>query len=160
MFSWLKRYYHVLCEESLGWRVVPFKPACNSSSGSHLDFNLEKTLFFFIAGRYEFSNKGADIFLESLSRLNYLLRVRSFSPLCSVAWTCIFFSMHSCSNHSFTLFPFVFLFPSSLYTQVHRNDMTVVVFFIMPAKTNNFNVESLKGQAVRKQLWYALMLFT
>ncbi|XP_031725778.1 glycogen [starch] synthase, liver [Anarrhichthys ocellatus] len=76
----------------------------------HLDFNLEKTLFFFIAGRYEFSNKGADIFLESLSRLNYLL-------------------------------------------QVHRNDMTVVVFFIMPAKTNNFNVESLKGQAVRKQLW-------
>lgn len=31
--------------------------------------------------------------------------------------------------------------------------MTVVVFFIMPAKTNNFNVESLKGQAVRKQLW-------
>ncbi|XP_008288451.1 glycogen [starch] synthase, liver isoform X2 [Stegastes partitus] len=76
----------------------------------HLDFNLDKTLFFFIAGRYEFSNKGADIFLESLSRLNYLLRV-------------------------------------------HKNDMTVVVFFIMPAKTNNFNVESLKGQAIRKQLW-------
>ncbi|XP_062238429.1 glycogen [starch] synthase, liver [Platichthys flesus] len=76
----------------------------------HLDFNLEKTLFFFIAGRYEFSNKGADIFLESLSRLNYLLRV-------------------------------------------HNNDVTVVVFFIMPAKTNNFNVESLKGQAIRKQLW-------
>ncbi|KAI2665402.1 glycogen [starch] liver [Labeo rohita] len=76
----------------------------------HLDFNLEKTLFFFIAGRYEFSNKGADLFLESLSRLNYLLRV-------------------------------------------HKSDVTVVVFFIMPAKTNNFNVESLKGQAVRKQLW-------
>ncbi|XP_030581163.1 glycogen [starch] synthase, liver [Archocentrus centrarchus] len=76
----------------------------------HLDFNLDKTLIFFIAGRYEFSNKGADLFLESLSRLNYLLRV-------------------------------------------HRNDVTVVVFFIMPAKTNNFNVESLKGQAVRKQLW-------
>ncbi|MCJ8742969.1 hypothetical protein PDJAM_G00088350 [Pangasius djambal] len=76
----------------------------------HLDFNLEKTLFFFIAGRYEFSNKGADIFLEALSRLNYLLRV-------------------------------------------HKSDVTVVVFFIMPAKTNNFNVESLKGQAVRKQLW-------
>ncbi|XP_067110272.1 glycogen [starch] synthase, liver [Osmerus mordax] len=76
----------------------------------HLDFNLEKTLCFFIAGRYEFSNKGADIFLESLSRLNYLLRV-------------------------------------------HKSDVTVVVFFIMPAKTNNFNVETLKGQAVRKQLW-------
>ncbi|XP_039580186.1 glycogen [starch] synthase, muscle-like, partial [Passer montanus] len=41
----------------------------------HLDFDLDKTLFFFIAGRYEFSNKGADIFLEALARLNYLLRV-------------------------------------------------------------------------------------
>ncbi|XP_063164719.1 glycogen [starch] synthase, liver [Candoia aspera] len=76
----------------------------------HLDFNLERTLFFFIAGRYEFSNKGADMFLEALSRLNFLLRV-------------------------------------------HRSDVTVVVFFIMPANTNNFNVETLKGQAVRKQLW-------
>ncbi|GCC33733.1 hypothetical protein chiPu_0012203 [Chiloscyllium punctatum] len=34
----------------------------------HLDFNLEKTLFFFIAGRYEFTNKGADVFIEALSR--------------------------------------------------------------------------------------------
>ncbi|KAG7277618.1 hypothetical protein CRUP_025303 [Coryphaenoides rupestris] len=76
----------------------------------HLDFNLDKTMYFFIAGRYEFSNKGADIFLEALSRLNYMLRV-------------------------------------------HKNDVTVVAFFIMPAKTNNFNVESLKGQAIRKQLW-------
>ena len=32
--------------------------------------------YFFIAGRYEFSNKGADVFLEALARLNYLLRVR------------------------------------------------------------------------------------
>ncbi|XP_070350484.1 glycogen [starch] synthase, liver isoform X2 [Equus asinus] len=76
----------------------------------HLDFDLEKTLFLFIAGRYEYSNKGADILLESLSRLNFLLRM-------------------------------------------HKSDVTVVVFFIMPAKTNNFNVETLKGQAVRKQLW-------
>lgn len=41
----------------------------------HLDFNLDKCLFLFIAGRYEFSNKGADVFLEALARLNYLLRV-------------------------------------------------------------------------------------
>uniref|UniRef100_A0A4W3IA67 Glycogen [starch] synthase n=1 Tax=Callorhinchus milii TaxID=7868 RepID=A0A4W3IA67_CALMI len=71
-----------------------------------LNFNLDKTLFFFIAGRYEFSNKGADVFLEALARLNYLLKV-------------------------------------------NQSDVTVVVFFIMPAKTNNFNVETLKGQAVR-----------
>ncbi|ETE57162.1 Glycogen [starch] synthase, liver, partial [Ophiophagus hannah] len=47
----------------------------------HLDFNLEKTLFFFIAGRYEFSNKGADMFLEALSRLNFLLRRQSLPPV-------------------------------------------------------------------------------
>lgn len=57
------------------------------------------------------------------------------------------------------IFPhFVFSRVSWLNTQVHRSDLTVVVFFIMPAKTNNFNVESLKGQAVRKQLWYVLEL--
>ncbi|XP_053122346.1 glycogen [starch] synthase, muscle isoform X3 [Hemicordylus capensis] len=61
-------------------------------------------------GRYEYSNKGADIFLEALARLNYLLRVNG-------------------------------------------SQTTVVAFFIMPARTNNFNVETLKGQAVRKQLW-------
>uniref|UniRef100_A0A3Q3GKR1 Glycogen [starch] synthase n=1 Tax=Labrus bergylta TaxID=56723 RepID=A0A3Q3GKR1_9LABR len=76
----------------------------------HLDFNLDKCLFLFIAGRYEFSNKGADLFLEALARLNYLLRV-------------------------------------------NNSDVTVIAFFIMPARTNNFNVETLKGQAVRKQLW-------
>jgi glycogen synthase len=42
----------------------------------HFDFNLDKTLYFFIAGRYEFSNKGADIFIESLARLNHFLKVK------------------------------------------------------------------------------------
>lgn len=37
--------------------------------------------------------------------------------------------------------------------QVNHSDVTVIAFFIMPARTNNFNVETLKGQAVRKQLW-------
>lgn len=40
----------------------------------HLDFNLEKTLYMFIAGRYEFRNKGADIFIESMARLNEKLK--------------------------------------------------------------------------------------
>ncbi|CAO1415153.1 unnamed protein product [Diamesa serratosioi] len=75
----------------------------------HFDFDLDKTLYFFIAGRYEFSNKGADIFIESLARLNHFLK-------------------------------------ASL------PDVTVVAFLIFPAKTNNFNVESLRGHAVTKQL--------
>lgn len=64
--------------------------------GSHLDFNLDKTLIFFIAGRYEFSNKGADIFLESLSRLNYLLRVR---PCLFCAFLVVLCCTHQMETH-------------------------------------------------------------
>lgn len=45
---------------------------------SYLDFDFEKILFFFIVGRYEYLNKGVDIFLEFLFRLNFLFRVRKF----------------------------------------------------------------------------------
>jgi glycogen(starch) synthase len=75
----------------------------------HYDFDLDKTLYFFIAGRYEFSNKGADLFIESLARLNH-------------------------------------------YLKSTRSDVTVVAFLIFPARTNNFNVDSLRGQAIAKQL--------
>lgn len=39
------------------------------------DFDLDNTVYFFIAGRYEYKNKGADMFIESLARLNYRLKV-------------------------------------------------------------------------------------
>lgn len=41
----------------------------------HLDFDVDRTLYFFIAGRYEFGNKGADVFIEALARLNHMLKV-------------------------------------------------------------------------------------
>lgn len=75
----------------------------------HYDFDLDKTLYFFIAGRYEFSNKGADMFIESLSRLNH-------------------------------------------YLKSANSDVTIVAFLIFPTQTNNFNVDSLRGQAIAKQL--------
>lgn len=34
----------------------------------HYDFDLDNTLYFFTAGRYEFRNKGVDMFIESLAR--------------------------------------------------------------------------------------------
>jgi len=37
-------------------------------------FDLEKTLYFFTSGRFEFTNKGYDITLEALARLNYRMR--------------------------------------------------------------------------------------
>ena len=36
-------------------------------------FDLDKTLYVFTAGRYEYHNKGIDLFIEALSRLNHYL---------------------------------------------------------------------------------------
>jgi glycogen(starch) synthase len=63
----------------------------------------------FTAGRYEYRNKGVDMFIESLARLNYRL-------------------------------------------QKANSSMTVVAFIIMPAATQSYTIEALKGQAVIKQL--------
>lgn len=37
-------------------------------------FDLDRTLYFFISGRYEYRNKGMDIFIEALFRLNQRLK--------------------------------------------------------------------------------------
>lgn len=37
-------------------------------------FNLDNTLYFFTSGRYEYRNKGFDITLEALARLNYRMK--------------------------------------------------------------------------------------
>ncbi|MCJ1352991.1 MAG: glycogen synthase isoform 1 [Icmadophila ericetorum] len=41
----------------------------------HNDFQPENTLYLFTAGRYEYRNKGVDMFIESLARLNHRLKV-------------------------------------------------------------------------------------
>jgi len=75
----------------------------------HQNFDLDNTLFFFTAGRYEYRNKGVDLYLEALARLNHCLKQ-------------------------------------------YNSPTTVVAFLIMPAPTNNYNVDALKGQAVVKRL--------
>lgn len=40
-------------------------------------FDLDRTLYFFTAGRYEYRNKGIDVFIDALSELNRRLRARS-----------------------------------------------------------------------------------
>ena len=40
----------------------------------HYPFDLEQTLFFFTSGRYEFHNKGIDVLIEALGRLNSRLK--------------------------------------------------------------------------------------
>jgi glycogen(starch) synthase len=40
----------------------------------HNDFDLDNTLYFFTAGRYEYRNKGVDLFIESMAQLNHRLK--------------------------------------------------------------------------------------
>jgi glycogen(starch) synthase len=75
----------------------------------HYDFDLDKTLYVFTAGRREFYNKGVDLFLESLARLNGMMKADG-------------------------------------------SQMTVIAFIIMPGQANQFNVETLKGQSVMRDL--------
>jgi glycogen(starch) synthase len=75
----------------------------------HVDFDLENTLYMFSAGRYEYRNKGLDMFIEALARLNYRL-------------------------------------------QAAGSNVTIVAFIITPAQTHSYTIDSLKGQAVTKQL--------
>ena len=39
-----------------------------------LEISLDNTLYFFIAGRYEYRNKGVDLYIEALARLNHKLK--------------------------------------------------------------------------------------
>src|SRR5688572_2029944 len=57
---------------------VLFKEAIHRFVMAHFfqsySFDLDKTLYFFTSGRYEFKNKGFDLTLEALSRLNQRLK--------------------------------------------------------------------------------------
>src|SRR5204862_4059482 len=37
-------------------------------------FDLDRTLYLFTSGRYEYRNKGMDLFIEALARLNHRLK--------------------------------------------------------------------------------------
>ncbi|OZJ05244.1 hypothetical protein BZG36_02309 [Bifiguratus adelaidae] len=62
----------------------------------HYDFDLSNTLYFFTAGRYEYRNKGVDMYIEALSRLNDRLK-SSNSPMTVVAFIILPGATHSYS---------------------------------------------------------------
>ncbi|KAI0776849.1 glycogen synthase [Trametes elegans] len=63
----------------------------------HYDFDLDNTLYMFTAGRYEYRNKGVDMFIESLARLNYRLKKSNSKT------TVIAFIIMPASTHSYTI---------------------------------------------------------
>lgn len=63
----------------------------------HYDFDLENTLYFFTAGRYEYRNKGVDMFIESLARLNHRLQASGSKT------TVVAFIIMPAATHSYTI---------------------------------------------------------
>ncbi|CAG8494010.1 5030_t:CDS:2 [Ambispora gerdemannii] len=63
----------------------------------YYDFDLDNTLYFFTAGRYEYRNKGVDMFIESLARLNDRLKA------CNSPMTVVAFIIMPAATHSFTV---------------------------------------------------------
>ncbi|KIJ37583.1 glycosyltransferase family 3 protein [Sphaerobolus stellatus SS14] len=63
----------------------------------HFDWDLDNTLYMFTAGRYEYRNKGVDMFIESLARLNYRLQ-KAGSKVTVVA-----FIIMPAATHSYTI---------------------------------------------------------
>lgn len=63
----------------------------------HYNFDLGNTLYFFTSGRYEYRNKGVDMFLESLARVNQRLKYIN-SPITVVA-----FIIMPAAHHSFNV---------------------------------------------------------
>ncbi|KAI8884555.1 glycosyltransferase family 3 protein [Backusella circina FSU 941] len=63
----------------------------------HYDFDLDNTVYFFTAGRYEYRNKGIDMFVESLARLNERLKAAKSNT------TVVAFMIMPASTHSFNV---------------------------------------------------------
>ncbi|HLL90041.1 MAG TPA: hypothetical protein VK324_12130, partial [Tepidisphaeraceae bacterium] len=62
-FQHLHRQYKEAIHEFVMGHFFPSQP-----------FDLDRTLYFFTAGRYEYRNKGLDLFIEAMHRLNERLR--------------------------------------------------------------------------------------
>ncbi|KAI8062436.1 glycogen synthase [Gongronella butleri] len=63
----------------------------------HYDFDLEDTVYFFTAGRYEYRNKGIDMYVEALQRLNERLKAAKSKT------TVVAFLILPGSTHSFNV---------------------------------------------------------
>ncbi|KAF8241008.1 hypothetical protein L208DRAFT_1463361 [Tricholoma matsutake] len=61
------------------------------------NFCLDNTIYMFTAGRYEYRNKGVDMFIEALARLNYKLQ-KVGSTISIVA-----FIIMPATTHSYTV---------------------------------------------------------
>ena len=121
----------------------------------HLDFDLDTTLYFFTAGRYEYRNKGIDVFIESLSCTGPDGHASAGACVPNVAHGALTAPVRVRLGAVCGGGPSLHTVGASVLNEqlkFLRSNVTVVAFFITPAPSRSFTVEALKGQAVTKQL--------
>ncbi len=98
-----------------------YKQQINEFTRAHFfqsyPFDLDKTLYFFTSGRFEYHNKGFDLSLEALARLNYKMKVENIDA------TVVFFLVSKQPYHSIN--PEV-LHSRAIEEEIHRNTEDVV----------------------------------
>ena len=75
-------------------------------------FNLDKTMYFFSSGRFEYLNKGFDLTLEALARLNYKMKLENIDA------TVVFFLITRQPTYSFNA---QVLHSKALLEEIKRN---------------------------------------
>jgi len=68
----LQHFHHQYKEQIHQFTIGHFFPSYS--------LDLSNTLYFFLSGRYEYINKGIDVYLEALARLNERLKAQEDSP--------------------------------------------------------------------------------
>ena len=98
----------------------------------HNSFDLDNTIYFFTAGRYEYRNKGVDMFIESLARLN--ARLKSVNSNVTV----VAFIIMPAATHSFTV--------DALKGQAVMNQLRETVVEIQNSIGNRLFEAAAKGE--------------
>jgi len=130
----------------------------------HLDFELDNTLYFFLAGRYECAACSLMWSFRGLVLLSLVVEALFYLFFCRLWFYIILKRYYKMIVGLMCVVPCfryrnkgVDLFIEALARLNHQlrsagSKTTVVAFIIMPARTNNYNVDSLRGQATVKRL--------
>lgn len=101
------------------------------------DWDLDNTLYFVLSGRYEFFNKGMDVYIDALAKLNWMLK-QSKSPVNVVA-----FIITAAPNNGFNV--------ESLRAQTMMKDVAKTCSQIVSKMNSKLLESTSKGQLIDTQ---------
>jgi glycogen(starch) synthase len=129
------------------------------------DFDLDNTIYVFTSGRYEYHNKGADIFLDALAQVNQRLKAdQSKVTIVAFMYEQVFFfflplnteeeleTAGNCITERYLYLQTSLRPDEDRCRNLDDSAMYFIIRSIMPARTNNFNVETLKGQSLLRKV--------